>query len=76
MELLGAVRSHVVAPNLAAGVRVEGEEMTRARTDEEGVPRDRGGAEDSPARVDLPENLEGVGRRVGDQHLGVRLTEC
>jgi hypothetical protein len=59
-----SVLPDVVGPANLSSLAVEGVEESAAGTDEEKVPRDRGGMGDSALRVEAPEQL-GLLRRTG-----------
>lgn len=67
VKLPGAVSGDVVDPDRSAIVLVEGVEDSGTRTDEDEVPRDRGGGEDSAAGGKSPQHLAwGRRRRSGE----------
>ncbi len=57
-----AILADVVAPAHRTRFSIEGVEAAGARTDEDQIPRDRGGREDSTAGVELPERLGNLRR--------------
>jgi hypothetical protein len=64
-----AVLSSVIGPALLAGCLLDRAEEAVAGTDEDEVPRDRGGGEDSTAGVVSPERLRiGHGFRCHKEH--------
>ena len=59
-----AVKRRVVAPDRFASLAIQRVEVSRARTDEQRVTRDRGLYIDSPTRIEMPEHLRrSFGRR-------------